>query len=144
MQHSFTLLALIPLAAAAPAPIVQHDISRALIPNFGVQRGVPSATHPGNCQGLHDAPIPCFCPPDRDPFITKLNQFVTAGKAGKSNVVISFPEGNDPASIAAQNHALITTMQNFNTTSPGVGCPAAAAVFKEGKILSGDAGHAIG
>ena len=144
MQHYITLLALIATVIAAPPPLVQHDINRALIPNFGVQRGIPSATHPGNCQGLHDASIPCFCPPDRDPFIAKLNQFVAAGKAGKSNVVISFPGGSDPASIAAQNHALITTMQNFNDTSPGVGCPSAAAVFKEGKVPSGDAGHAVG
>jgi len=144
MQHSFALLALVAIVTAAPRSIVRRDINRALIPNFGVQRGTPSAKHPGNCRGLHDAPIPCFCPPDRDPFIAKLNQFVAAGKAGKSDVVISFPEGNDPASIAAQNHALITTMQNFNDTLPGVGCPSAAAVFKEGKAPSGDAGHAVG
>ena len=142
MQYSYALFALVATVAAVPHALVRRAINPILVPDFGVTAGVPSTTQPGSCQGLNGVNIKCTCPPPRQQFLAKLNQFVGQGTAGKSGEPISFPEGNDPASIALQNHALIITMQNFDDTVKGEGCPAAAAVFKEGTTPSGDAGHA--
>ena len=144
MQYLFALFALIATIAAVPSPKVRRGINRALVPNFGVTAGTPSPKQHGSCQGLNDAVIPCFCPPSRDEFIDKLNQFVKQGTAGQSGIPITFPEGTDPASITAQNNALVNTFQNFNDTQKGVGCPQGAAVFKEGSTFVGDAPHATG
>ena len=142
MQYSYTLFALVATVAAAPRAIVRRDVDPALVPDFGVTPGIPSTTQPGSCQGLNGVNIPCNCPPSREAFLARLNQFVNAGTAGNSGIPISFPEGNDPASITAQNNALVNTFQNFDDAGKGQGCPQAAAVFKEGSTPSGDSGHA--
>lgn len=53
--------------------MVRRAVNEALVPDFGVTRGIPAAKA-GSCQGLAGAIIPCFCPPDRQPFIDRLNQ----------------------------------------------------------------------
>ena len=138
MYTSYALLALTSTVSAAPPAILRRAVNPALVPDFGVTRGIPTA-QAGTCQGLNGATIPCFCPPDRQPFIDRLNQYVDAGNA--FGIPVSFPEGNDGASITAQNNALVVTLQNFNNTAKGVGCPQGAAVFKQGSARSGDSGE---
>lgn len=137
MHISYALLALVATVSAVPRGILRRAVNPALVPDFGVTRGIPTAKA-GTCQGLNGAAIPCFCPPNRQPFIDRLNQYVDAGNA--FGIPISFPDGSDAASITAQNNALVVTLQNFNNTAKGVGCPQGAAVFKQGSVPSGDSG----
>lgn len=137
MYTSYAVLALVAIASATPRAILRRAVNPALVPDFGVTRGIPTA-QAGTCQGLNGAAIPCFCPPDREPFIDRLNQYVDAGNA--FGIPVSFPDGSDAASITAQNNALVVTLQNFNNTAKGVGCPQGAAVFKQGSVPSGGSG----
>ncbi|KAL8829352.1 MAG: hypothetical protein Q9191_002061 [Dirinaria sp. TL-2023a] len=135
MYTSYAVLALVAIVSATPRAILRRAVNPALVPDFGVTRGIPTA-QAGTCQGLNGATIPCFCPPNREPFIDRLNQYVDAGNA--FGIPVSFPDGSDAASITAQNNALVVTLQNFNNTAKGVGCPQGAAVFKQGSVPSGD------
>ena len=98
-----------------------------LVPQFGVTPGNPDPNQAGSCLGLNNAAIPCFCPPPRDQFIARLNEIVAAG--GAFGHPAQFPTDNSAASQAARLNALTVTMQNFNNTASGVGCPKAAANF---------------
>lgn len=142
MQYLPILVALVAVASALPRPIVRRDVNPALVPDFGVTPGIPSPSQPGSCQGLTAAPIQCNCPPTREVFLAKLNKFVAQGNV--FGIPISFPEGDDPDSITAQNNALVNTLQNVDETTKGKGCPQGAAVFKQGATRSGDAGNAGG
>ena len=102
-------------------------ITDAQVPDFGVTAGVPDPKQPGSCLGLGGATIPCFCPPPRDEFIARLNEVVAAGNAFGHPA--EFPTDDSAASAAARKSALIVTMQNFNGTASGVGCPSKAANF---------------
>lgn len=114
-------------AAAASTGGTGGTITDAQVPDFGVTAGVPDPKQAGSCLGLGGATIPCFCPPPRDEFIARLNEVVAAGNAFGHPAV--FPTDNSAASAAARKNALIVTMQNFNGTASGVGCPSKAANF---------------
>ena len=121
----------VPIAAdqtgsSAPTTGGGAPVPENLVPAFGVEPGRP---HPGaaDCLGLNDTPIPCFCPPPRDEFIARLNTIVANG--GAFGHLAQFPTDNSAASQGARLNALTVTMQNFNNTASGVGCPKAAATF---------------
>lgn len=120
-----------PTAAATPAASASVSaggtITDAQVPDFGVTAGVPDPKQAGSCLGLGGATIPCFCPPPRDEFIARLNEIVAAGNAFGHPA--EFPTDDSTASAAARKSALIVTMQNFNGTASGVGCPSKAANF---------------
>ena len=105
----------------------EGSIPENLVPDFGVTPGIPNPAQAGSCLGLNDASIPCFCPPPRNDFIARLNTIVAAGNAFGHPA--QFPTDDSAASKAARLNALTVTMQNFNGTASGVGCPKAAANF---------------
>jgi len=107
-------------------------INPALVPDFGVARGVNAdAEQAGSCDGQNAAGdrvlIPCFCPPDRADFVYRLAAAVAAGAVLDQAIVFS----NDAAdtseeTVRARATAAIVLLQSFNGTK-GVGCPAASA-----------------
>ena len=132
MQFTLALVALVasvvasPIAAPAPqASAGSGTVDPNLVPQFGVTAG-QGADGTGNCQGVNGKAIPCFCPPDRNAFIQKMQQFVSAGNA--LGTPVSFPTDNSAASQKQRIETAIITLQNFNGT-PGVGCPAASTTF---------------
>ena len=123
----------VPTAAAAnpagsAAATTGGPIPDNLVPQFGVTPGIPDPNQAGSCLGFNNAVIPCFCPPPRDQFIDRLNEIVAAGQAFGHPA--QFPTDDSAASQAARLNALTVTMQNFNNTASGVGCPKAAANFQ--------------
>ncbi|KAF1953849.1 hypothetical protein CC80DRAFT_537127 [Byssothecium circinans] len=104
--------------------IYPRAIDPALVPDFGVKPNQKIANS-ADCQGINNSRIPCQCPPNRQTFITKLNQFVDAGNAFGSPV--KFPQGTDAASQKTRTNALILTLQNLN--GKGVGCPLVSTTF---------------
>jgi hypothetical protein len=129
MQFSFVIAALAATVIAAPAPQASAAASGSVDPNLVPQFGVQANQNPdgtGNCDGAGGKKIPCFCPPDRNAFIQKMQQFVGAGNA--LGTPVSFPTDNSAASQKQRLTTSIITLQNFNGT-PGVGCPAASTTF---------------
>jgi hypothetical protein len=92
-------------------PLTPRAVDPSLVPEFGIERGQLSEDGV-NCVGANGVLIPCSCPPDRDVFIAKLNEFVDSG-------TVSFPDGGTAA--------LIFTLQNLN--GPGLGCPRASTTW---------------
>ncbi|THU96658.1 hypothetical protein K435DRAFT_965866 [Dendrothele bispora CBS 962.96] len=111
---------------------VRRDVDPNLVPEFGVQPGV-NPTGTGDCDGINGPngqpiKIPCACPPDRNSFISSLNQNVAAGKVvNNPSVPVSFPTDDSKDSQLARIQTAIVTLQNLN--GPGVGCPAASTTF---------------
>jgi hypothetical protein len=124
-----SLLTLLTPILALPAPQTDYvAIDPTLVPAFGIVPGIPSISQPGSCQGANGINIPCPCPPDRDEFIQRLEQFSSAGKA--FDIPLSFSTDMDDMSYATQLErvdACIITLQNFDNTVKGAGCPAASA-----------------
>ncbi|MCJ1472127.1 hypothetical protein MMC13_000774 [Lambiella insularis] len=76
------LLALLTPVSALVAPQVDYaTIDPTLVPAFGIVPGIPSTSQPGSYQGANGTNIPCPCPPDRDTFVQRLEQFNAVGKA---------------------------------------------------------------
>ena len=98
-----------------------------LVPDFGVTPGISDPANPGSCLGFNNGPIPCNCPPSRDAYIARLNQFVAAGNA--FGIPVTFPKDDSPASQFERGQALRNTMQNMNNVKLGQGCPKGAAGF---------------
>ena len=113
--------------AGSAAATTGGPVPDSLVPQFGVTPGIPDPNQAGSCLGFNNAAIPCFCPPPRDQFIDRLNEIVAAGQAFGHPA--QFPTDDSAASQAARLNALTVTMQNFNNTASGVGCPKAAANF---------------
>lgn len=99
-------------------------VNPAQVPQFGVTAG--QDPRGGTCAGIKAVRIPCTCPPSRDAFIAKLNQFVRAGNA--FGTPTPFPTDNSAASQSTRIETSIITLQNFNG-APGKGCPAASTTF---------------
>lgn len=128
-----------PPAAAAPppppplaAPPAGGSV-RALAPEFGHAAGV-NPTGTGDCDGAVNGPdgrpikIPCFCPPDREEFLTQLEANVAAGVAvNNRGVSVSFPLDNSPQAESARITASLITLQNLRDA--GQGCPAASTTL---------------
>ncbi|KIW86678.1 uncharacterized protein Z519_12733 [Cladophialophora bantiana CBS 173.52] len=115
-------------AIAAPQDGYDSPIDSVLVPTFGIVRGIPSSSQPGSCQGANGINIPCLCPPDMDAFIQRLEQFTSAGKA--FDIPVKFSRDVNDMSVATQLdrvNACIVTLQNFDDTIKGAGCPAASA-----------------
>ncbi len=126
------ILSILVLAAplfAHPAPQADYDtIDAELVPTFGIVAGVPSVSQLGSCQGADGIDIPCGCPPNMAPFIQRLEQFTAAGEA--FDVPLTFSKDSTDMSPATQLdrvNACIITLQNFDNTVKGAGCPAASA-----------------
>jgi len=114
--------------ATNPSTSSTGTIDPSLVPAFGIQAGVPSASQPGSCQGANDINIPCQCPPSTDAFIQRLQQFAAAGNA--FGIPITFSTDVSDMSVQTQLNrinACINTLQNFDDTTKGAGCPAASA-----------------
>ena len=123
------LLGLLTPILAVPAPQADYvTIDPTLIPAFGIVPGIPSTSQPGSCQGANGVNIPCPCPPDWDAFVQRLEQFTSAGKA--FDIPLAFSADVSDMSFATQLDrvdACIITLQNFDNTVKGAGCPAASA-----------------
>jgi hypothetical protein len=122
----FAILALAATALALPEPqLTAQVIDSTLVPFFGIEAGVPSATQPGSCQGANNVNIPCSCPPAWDQFVERLQQFVSAGNV--FGIPIIFPTDNSIQSQLSRIDACIDTLQNMDDSALGEGCPIAAA-----------------
>lgn len=123
------LLALVGPIFALPSPQTEYNtIDPTLVPTFGIISGIPSTSQPGSCQGANDVDIPCQCPPNSDAFIQRLDQFTSAGNA--FGIPINFSTDVNDMSVETQLdriNACIITLQNFDDTAEGEGCPAASA-----------------
>lgn len=123
------LLALAAPILALPAPQTEDiTIDPSLVPAFGIVPGILSVSQLGSCQGANDINIPCSCPPSIDAFIQRLEQFTSAGNA--FGIPLSF--SNDVGDLSGSTqldrvNACIITLQNFDDTVLGAGCPAASA-----------------
>ena len=126
----FVILALGATALALPAPqsvvVTIDSINSALIPPFGLEAGILSTTQPGSCLGANNINIPCQCPPPLDEFTERLEQFVSAGNA--FGIPVTFPIDNSIQSQLDRIDACIDTLQSFDDTTLGEGCPIAAAL----------------
>ena len=108
-------------------------VNAALVPGFGVTAG--QGKQGGTCLGINGVRIPCTCPPDRQQFINKLNEFVQAGNAFGTKT--PFPEDDSKQSQITRLQTSIVTLQNFDG-QPGKGCPAASTTFvAQKKALQG-------
>jgi hypothetical protein len=122
----FAILALAATALALPKPQSNTVIiDSSLVPSFGIDAGILSTTQVGSCEGANNINIPCQCPPARDEFIERLEQFVSAGST--FGISIAFPKDNSIKSQLARIDASIDTLQNIDNTALGEGCPKAAA-----------------
>ena len=114
---------------AVPAPQTgATTIDSSLIPDFGVTPGIPSASQPGSCEGANGVNIPCLCPPDVTDFVQRLDQFSSAGNV--FDTVLNFSNDVNDMSLQTQLNridACIITLQNFDNTIKGAGCPVASA-----------------
>ncbi len=125
------VLALVAPIFALPRPQAgdtTSTIDPTLVPAFGLVAGIPSTSQLGSCQGSNDVNIPCSCPQDMGAFIQRLEQFSSAGNA--FGIPVTFSDDVNDMSVATQLdrvNACIVTLQNFDDTSEGVGCPAASA-----------------
>lgn len=111
-------------ASASAASGKSGSIDPSLVPEFGQQAGLhPDGT--GNCKADSGTTIPCKCPPDRDAFISKLEEFVNAGSFF-GLLAAPFPTSNSNQDALTRIDTIISTLQNFDGSS-GAGCPAASA-----------------
>lgn len=128
-MKSVVVLALSAPIFGLPAPQTEYNtINPSLVPAFGIVPGIPSVSQLGSCQGANDVNIPCTCPPSIDPFIQRLEQFTSAGNT--FGIPLSFSNDAGDMSVSTQLdrvNACIITLQNFNDTVLGAGCPAASA-----------------
>lgn len=120
-----------PVAAPATGGQGGLAIDPALIPDFGVVRGVDrDAVQIGSCSGSNGSKvvlIQCSCPPDRDVFLQRLSEAVAAGES--EGVPVSFNNDASDTSPEAQREratAGIIVLQNFNGKKAS-GCPAVSA-----------------
>lgn len=125
------------IGAAWAVPMPQAGIPAFpsfLVPGFGTTPGIPSTSQLGSCEnfppdsGDAETNIPCQCPPDRTAFIQRLEQFSAAGNA--FGIPVRFSTDVNDMSIPTQLdriNACLVTLQNFDNTAFGVGCPAASA-----------------
>ncbi|KAI0731554.1 hypothetical protein C8Q72DRAFT_776083 [Fomitopsis betulina] len=139
-MFSFRVLLSAAAAVLAVSSIpVTRDVDDSLVPEFGVQAGVPDPAGSASCvNSATGVLIPCQCPMSRDSFIAELNKNVAAGKVlNNPSVAVTFPEDSSVASQLARLQACSVTLQNFNGT--GVGCPIAATnwVSLRSNITSG-------
>jgi hypothetical protein len=107
-----------------PPTSTNTTINPALVPSFGIQRGI-KLPNSADCAGLNNKAIPCQCPPLRDDFIAKLSKFATAGNA--FGTPVKFPQGDDKDSSRQRIGALTVTLQNLE--GPGKGCPIVSTTF---------------
>ncbi|KAF2763175.1 hypothetical protein EJ05DRAFT_472094 [Pseudovirgaria hyperparasitica] len=106
-------------------------IDLALIPDFGITAGNPL---PGtsDCIGsVPGVPIPCTCPPSKEAFAAKLQEFLAAGQT-PAGAAVSFPAGNSKQDQIVRIDTALVTLQSF-TGQPGVGCPASSTTLLEQK-----------
>ena len=124
-----SLLTLFTPVFALSAPRADYvAIDPTLVPEFGIVPGIPSTSQLGSCQGANGINIPCPCPPDRNAFIQRLEQFASVGMA--FDVPLNFSTDIGDMSYATQLDrvdACLITLQNFDNTVKGAGCPAASA-----------------
>ena len=107
------------------------SVNAALVPDFGITAG--QGRQGNNCVGTNGVLIPCDCPPPKQQFIDKLNQFVQAGNAFRAPT--PFPEDDSKQSQIIRLQTSIITLQNLN--GAGVGCPAASTTFLAQKAALG-------
>jgi hypothetical protein len=107
-----------------PVTPTNTTINPALVPSFGIQRGI-KLPNSADCAGLNNKAIPCQCPPLRDDFIAKLSKFTAAGNA--FGTPVKFPQGDDKNSARQRIGALTVTLQNLE--GPGKGCPIVSTTF---------------
>ena len=124
------LLAFLAPIFALPAPQGDYvTIDPILVPEFGIVRGIPSTSQPGSCQGANGINIPHPCPPDREAFGQRLEQFSAEGEA--LDTPLNFLRNATDVSYVTQLNridACIITLQNFDNTVQAAGCPAASAL----------------
>lgn len=102
------------------------DIDPGLIPDFGLSAGQDPDGN-GNCAGADNTPIPCFCPPDREEFVEKVNSAVAAGSfLGKPITFNIDPQAQSEKDKFNRATTCLIVLQSFNGTF-GVGCPAVSA-----------------
>ncbi|KAF2007870.1 hypothetical protein P154DRAFT_419336 [Amniculicola lignicola CBS 123094] len=125
-------------------PTVSIDPS--LIPAFGVTAG-QNPDGSGRCDGANNILIPCFCPPNREAFIEKVNSAVALGNFLGTPVTFNV----DPLAQSNKDKfnratTCLIILQSFNSTH-SVGCPTASApiIFNQQKhfvnLLDQDISH---
>lgn len=107
-----------------------------LIPQFGVQRGInpDNPNGNGNCDGFKAdtkaiVPIPCNkCPPDRDAFVDVLSTYLNNGSSFDQPIKFNLdPAVQDAQSNKDRAFACLVSLQSFDMTVKGSGCPIVAA-----------------
>jgi hypothetical protein len=115
-----------PVALASALTIATTPVDPILIPPFGLAAGQqPDGS--GSCAGANSISIPCFCPPDRERFIEKMNSTVVSGTFLGTPIIFntdSLAQSDEDNFNRAT--ACLIILQSFNGTR-GVGCPAASA-----------------
>lgn len=124
-MHTSNILSLL-VTVGSTSTIPNVSIDPTLIPDFGLRVG----QHPdgsGSCAGADNVLIPCFCPPDRNKFIEKVNLAVASGSFLGTPVTFNV----DPLAQSGEDKfnratTCLIVLQSFNGTR-GVGCPAVSA-----------------
>ncbi|CAI6342341.1 unnamed protein product [Periconia digitata] len=126
IKMRFSTILILPATIISAAVIPPVSIDPSLIPAFGLVAGQdPNGS--GSCAGANNVLIPCFCPPDRQEFVEKVNSAVALGNFLGTPVTFNI----DPLAQSNKDrldHATtsLIVLQSFNGTR-GVGCPAASA-----------------
>lgn len=124
-MRSSTIFVL-PVAIISASVIPTGSIEPSLVPDFGLIAGQdPNGS--GSCAGANNILIPCFCPPNREEFIDKVNSAVASGNFLGTPVTFNV----DPLAQSNKDKfdratTCLIVLQSFNGTR-GVGCPAASA-----------------
>ncbi|MCJ1444172.1 MAG: hypothetical protein MMC23_004673 [Stictis urceolatum] len=112
--------------AASGAGGDQGPVNPAQVPDFGVTAGQNNVD--GSCDGsVPGVKIPCDCPPSKDAFIPKLNEFLAAGQV-PDGTKISFPTSDSVQDQITRAMVTLNVLQNFSGNS-GVGCPASSTTL---------------
>lgn len=122
----FSTILILPAVIISAAIIPPRSIDPSLIPDSGIVAGQdPNGS--GSCAGANNILIPCFCPPDRQEFVEKVNSAVALGNVLGTPVTFNVnPLAQSNKDKLDRATTSLIVLQNFNGTR-GVGCPAASA-----------------
>jgi hypothetical protein len=124
-MHSSTIFALL-ITVVSASTIPTQSIDSSLIPEFGLRAG-QNPNGSGSCATADNILIPCFCPPDRNEFIEKVNLAVASGNVLGTSVTFNVdPLAQSDKDKLDRATTCLIVLQSFNGTR-GVGCPAVSA-----------------
>jgi hypothetical protein len=116
-------------AVAVPSDLAPRSVNPSLVLDFGITPG--QGRSGGDCAGYKGARIPCDCPPNRNTFISKLNENVAAGNL--RGIPVPWPTDSSVHSAQIRLNSMILTLQNIK--GPGFGCPVVSTVWQLDQAL---------